>query len=64
MTLLYQDGEGGIGGRTAAERAALKSAVAESIEDPYGLPHDEVAVWLDTLAAGDLKAEIPKARRL
>lgn len=64
MTLLNQDQDQGMNGRTEAERAALKAAVAESLADPYGLPHEEVAVWLNKLAAGDLKAEMPKARRL
>lgn len=64
MTLMHQDGEDGVGRRTPTERAALKAAVAESLADPYGLPHEEVAVWLDRLASGDLKAEMPTARRL
>jgi len=64
MTLLNQDQGQGMNGRTEAERAALKAAVAESLADPYGLPHEEVAVWLNKLAAGDLKAEMPKARPL
>ncbi|MBJ7418413.1 MAG: hypothetical protein JHC88_23680 [Niveispirillum sp.] len=64
MTLLNRDEDCGVSGRTAAERDALKAAVAESLADPYGLPHEEVAVWLEKLAAGDLKAEMPEARRL
>lgn len=50
--------------RNREETERLRDAIAESLADPYGLPHEEVSVWLKKLAAGDLGAEMPKCRPL
>jgi hypothetical protein len=47
-----------------AEAAALQAAVAESLADPRGVPHEEMRVWLMKLADGDFTAPPPVARPL
>jgi hypothetical protein len=47
-----------------AETKALAQAVASARADKRGVPHAEMRDWLLKVAAGDFKAEPPKAKPL
>ena len=47
---------------TTAEALAFSVAIAESDADPRIVPHEDVRVWLSSLAAGDFEATPPEPR--
>ena len=47
-----------------AEAEALSRAIAEARADARGIPHEDMRVWLQKIADGELSAEPPVPRIL